>query len=590
MSLNEASNVDPSLLLSDATLAALNLPQQPFGPLEPNSTSFSDETTTEQIADVKQALITGDDLLLILGDAGAGKTVMLKQLGEHSGIRIQCFAVKGSERFSTMNLFAGLLDAFKHSPPEKLQDLLNDLIPYLQTMTARNTLSVIILDDAHKVKESELTQLLSAMLYINSHDETVMRIAMAAPPEFEARIPELLPEGADLPYSSLTITGMTSFRATEFVEYRMRQAGLTGEVPFSEIEINELVEKSDGLPGALQIAAVDVLNEQYGPVKRNLNDELATAGPGAAMMQSRFSKMALGAVAVFCIVLGILMSLPGKSNDDAGRYTISKTESVKFSDSKPELRLIENMSTAQNIQTDNPISAGKANVTLNGVTSTNQSSIQLLSTGTTSESVTGAETGISPLPESTTSTSSRLANSQALNTPTVTPTAISTIVESKPIVIVAAPETVESNKTLEPTLTNPAIETPVTQAPEVEAAPITQAQPQENVSTGNGQVGALESSSWILLQDRARYTVQMSASRDRDSVVNFLNMHSDALPAPNSIYTFTRNGSNWYALLHGIYESIDTARTAVEAMPAKALTNQPWIRSVARIQDVLKSQ
>jgi DamX protein len=130
----------------------------------------------------------------------------------------------------------------------------------------------------------------------------------------------------------------------------------------------------------------------------------------------------------------------------------------------------------------------------------------------------------------------------------------------------------------------------VTQAPEVEAAPITQAQPQENVSTGNGQVGALESSSWILLQDRARYTVQMSASRDRDSVVNFLNMHSDALPAPNSIYTFTRNGSNWYALLHGLYESIDTARTAVEAMPAKALTNQPWIRSVARIQDVLKSQ
>jgi type II secretory pathway predicted ATPase ExeA len=181
MSLNEASNVDPSLLLSDATLAALNLPQQPFGPLEPNSTSFSDETTTEQIADVKQALITGDDLLLILGDAGAGKTVMLKQLGEHSGIRIQCFAVKGSERFSTMNLFAGLLDAFKHSPPEKLQDLLNDLIPYLQTMTARNTLSVIILDDAHKVKESELTQLLSAMLYINSHDETVMRIAMISP-------------------------------------------------------------------------------------------------------------------------------------------------------------------------------------------------------------------------------------------------------------------------------------------------------------------------------------------------------------------------------------------------------------------------
>jgi DamX protein len=133
-------------------------------------------------------------------------------------------------------------------------------------------------------------------------------------------------------------------------------------------------------------------------------------------------------------------------------------------------------------------------------------------------------------------------------------------------------------------------ETATTQAPEVAAAPVAQAQPVKNDSGNISPVGLLESSSWILLQDRALYTVQMSASRDRDSVVNFLNAHSDVLPAPNSIYTFTRNGGSWYALLHGLYESIDTARTAVEAMPAEALTNQPWIRSVARVQEVLKAQ
>ena len=367
MSLYDASDIDQSLLLSDATLAALDLPQQPFGPLEPNSASFSDETTTEQVADVKQALITGDDLLLILGDEGAGKTAMLKQLGEHSGVRIQCFAVKGSERFSTMNLFAGLLEAFKHSPPEKLQDILNDLIPYLQTMITRNTLSVIVLDDAHLVRESELTQLLSAMLYINSHDETVMRIAMAAPQEFEARIPDLLPEGADLPYSSLTIIGMTSFRATEFIEYRMQQAGLSGDAPFSEIEINELIEKSDGLPGPLQIAAVDALNEQYGPVTRDLNSHVAAeAGIGDSLIQSRFAKMALGAVAVLLIAVGILMSLPGKSNEEAARYTVSKTEPVKLSDSDSELRLIENSSNSENIAVSASTDGATAQITLNG--------------------------------------------------------------------------------------------------------------------------------------------------------------------------------------------------------------------------------
>ncbi|MFT4726661.1 MAG: DamX protein [Granulosicoccus sp.] len=586
MSLNEASDVNQSLLLSEATLAALELPQQPFGPLEPNSTSFSDETTTEQIADVKQALITGDDLLMILGDAGAGKTVMLKQLGENSGIRIQCFAVKGSERFSTMNLFAGLLEAFKHSPPEKLQDLLNDLIPYLQTMIARNTLSVILLDDAHKVKESELTQLLSAMLYINSHDETVMRIAMTAPPEFEARIPEFLPEGADMPYSSLTITGMASLRAAEFIENRMQQAGHRGEAPFTDIEINALVEKSGGLPGPLQIAVVDALNDQYGPVKHDLYNELATVGVGAAMVQSRFSKLALGTVAIFCIILGILMSWPGKPNDDAGRYTTSKTELVKLSDSDSELRLIDNTPNTESVPDSNPSASRTAKITLNGVESTSQPkpTTPPASTGTDSDATPESATGS----ESETESLSNLPDSLSLEVPTSI-TSGSTA-ESRPIVIVAEPKTANSNEQPKPTVTSAENETATTQAPEVAAAPVAQAQPVKNDSGNISPVGLLESSSWILLQDRALYTVQMSASRDRDSVVNFLNAHSDVLPAPNSIYTFTRNGGSWYALLHGLYESIDTARTAVEAMPAEALTNQPWIRSVARVQEVLKAQ
>lgn len=574
MSLYETTHMDQSHALSEATLAALDLSEQPFGPLEPNSTGFSDETTTEQIADVKQALITGDDLLLILGEEGAGKTVMLKQLGEHSGIRIQCFAVKGSGRFSTMNLFAGLLEAFKHSPPEKLQDILNDLIPYLQTMITRNTLSVIVLDDAHKVQESELTQLLSAMLYINSHDDTVMRIAMAAPPEFEDRIPDLLPEGADLPYSSLTITGMTPERAAEFIELRMQQAGLQGEAPFSEMEINELVEKSDGLPGPLQIAAVDALNEQYGPVKRNLNGAVAAAGPGIPILQSRFSKMALGAIAIFCIILGILMSLPGKSNEDAERYTVSNTEPVTLNDPKTELRLVETTPIAEPVQTSiaTPTStktSTTAKITLNGVESNTESVNLPALADDTAESTAAAASTVTETNE----------------TPESTSTSAKPL-EPEPIVIVATPDVSESVNAAEPT---PNDETETATA-EVTAAPIASAVPQEIAASTDNQTGTLESSSWILLQDRARYTVQMSASRDRNSVVNFLNTHSESLPAPNSIYTFARNGSDWYALLHGLYDSIDAARAAVEAMPPAALTNQPWIRSVARVQDVLKAQ
>lgn len=577
MSLKDASDVAPSVLLSDATLAALDLPQQPFGPLDPNSNTFSDETTAEQLADVKQALITGDDLLLILGAEGSGKSVMLKQLGEHSGLRIQCFAVKGSERFSTMNLFAGLLEAFKHSPPEKLQDILDDLIPYLQTMISRNTLSIIVLDDADNVSEAELTQLLSSMLYLNSQDETVLRVAMAAKPDFEGRIPDLLPPGADLPYASLMINGLSTVRATDFIDFRVRQAGLIGEPIFAEDEVNDLVNQTEGLPGPLQAAAANALNSQYGPLKRDLGSDLVK-GAGGAWLQSRFAKIAMGVIASLLIVLGILMFLPGKSNEDSTRYTVSTTQPVTLSDSDQnnDLQLVDNTATLSQSNSTSPNSGG-ASITLNGVETDSQ----------LQENITAAvDTGQAAVADTTSSLGAIADSADA--------SAATTPIVIVPETDVSTSTTSTDNASSESQVTPEAAPEPApepTPEPAPEPEPVTPAATQAATNSSETPVkGELESSSWILIQERNRFTVQMSASRDQNSVVNFLNQHARALPAPNSIYSFARNGSTWYALLHGLYDSIEDARAAVEAMPPEALVNQPWIRSVGRVQDVLKDQ
>ncbi|MFK8075142.1 MAG: SPOR domain-containing protein [Granulosicoccus sp.] len=588
MSLKDASDVAQSALLSDATLAALDLAQQPFGQLDPNSNTFSDETTAEQLADVKQALITGDDLLLILGAEGSGKSVMLKQLGEHSGLRIQCFAVKGSERFSTMNLFAGLLEAFKHSPPEKLQDILDDLIPYLQTLVSRNTLSIVVLDDADHVSEAELTQLLSSMLYVNSQDETVLRIAMAAHPEFEERIPDLLPPGADLPYSSLMINGLSTVRATDFLDFRARQAGLMGEPLLSEEEVDGLVHQSEGLPGPLLAAAANALNEEHGPVKSQFGSELVK-GAGGAWLQSRFAKIAMGVLASLFILLGILMFLPGKSNEDSTRYTVT-TQPINLGDTdESELKLVNNSTgAAANQSSAGSTFSGNASISLNGV----ETSAQLQESA-----IAEANSGQSA-EEQATSTIGAITDENRENSAAKTPIVI--VPESgansegtSTASSVSTAEEAEKAGTTAPEITPESVLS-AAPAPQTDSTPSrvpSSAPSQETASVRDTPVkGELESSNWILIQDRNRFTVQMSASRDRNSVVNFLNKHAQTLPAPNSIYSFARNGSTWYALLHGLYDSIEDARAAVEGMPAEALVNQPWIRSVGRVQDVLKDQ
>ena len=352
MSAHHALDNDHSGLLSDATLTALNLHHQPFTSVlrdalalsdeDPDDVApFSDAVTEEQLSDIKQALITGDDLLLILGETGAGKTTLLQQLNDNSGLRIQCFPVTGSDRFSTQTLFAGMLEAFKQTPPDKLKDILDELIPSLQSMVGRNTLSVIVLDEAHRVDQSELTQLLSAMLYVNSQDETLMRVALAATIDFEDSISDLLPDGADLPYSSLTIEGFIPARAAAYLDYRLQLAGFDQEFPFTERDMASLVDHSDGKPGELHALTADVLNEKYGRVEEPLPYELKAADEGQGFMQSRAGKLALGALATVLIIGGLLLFMPPADQhpltDPANVDVASLAESSQPDAQEPQL-------------------------------------------------------------------------------------------------------------------------------------------------------------------------------------------------------------------------------------------------------------
>jgi len=370
MSPTETLDNDPTGLLSEASMSALQLHQQPFRAqpaktgASPGGTSppefFSDNTTDEQLADIKQALITGDDLLLILGDKGAGKSTLLRQLGEQSGLRIQCFAVNGGERFSTLNLFAGMLEAFKRKPTDKLKDILDELIPCLQSMVARNILSVVILDDAHKVSHYELTQLLSAMLYINSQDETLMRVALAASIEFEDRIPDLLPEGADLPYSSLTIDGYTPQRAAAYLASRLQGAGFQDEFPFSERDMASLVDHSNGLPRQLNVLTADVLNEKHGRLTEVMPSELETTAR-SSFLQSRHGKLVLGAVATACILAGLFLFLP--QQDSASTASpIAQQEVEATDDPQTELVLLDqNGQAVSSVSSDSNANSSNAN-------------------------------------------------------------------------------------------------------------------------------------------------------------------------------------------------------------------------------------
>lgn len=638
MSANDTLDKDDQGLLSDATLLALRLHHQPFSSTLRDASAlpdddgtdvaalpFSDAITEEQLADIKQALITGDDLLLILGEKGSGKTTLAQQLNANSGLRIQCFSVTGSDNFSTLNLFAGMLEAFQRNPPQKLKDILDELTPCLQSMAARNTLSVIVLDDAHKVNQTELTQLLSGMLYMNSQDETLMRVALAATPDFEDIIPDLLPEGADMPYSSLTIEGFSPPRAAAYLDYRLGLAGFDQEFPFTERDMASLVDHSDGRPAELHALTADVLNEKYGRLEEGMPQELMSNGD-KGILSSRKSKLALGAIATVLILAGLLAFLPGGDKQD--RSTSLQTIDVaeqKVTSEAPELKLINPGQSESDLNTQNSTESGSAvdapqievieNPKATPVPENSESTQQSSSSSTDTDD--NNDNPIAAVVDTVQTESSNAGNAVANETSaekaddsqTITQDASSDISDAADEVLATAEEASSELATSELAVNDTAPAAPEAASdksseessePAASDPPAANTAPADNTSSEQSSADTtqvaladlvdpeiadlLESPNWILVQDENQFTIQMSASRDLPSVQNFLRRNT--LPSPNSIFSFEREGEVWFALVHGIFPTFEDAQSAVQAMPAAAQKDTPWIRSIARVKEI----
>ena len=614
MSTIDALDVDQAGLLSDATLSALRLRQQPFTTAPAEGEWFSDDINSEQLEDIKEALINGDDLLLIVGDDGAGKSTLLTQLGANSGLRIQCFSVKGSPRFSTRNLFAGMLEAFKRKPPDDLKLALDELIPCLQGMNNRNTLSAIVIDDADHVPEPELTRLLSAMLYMNSRDETLMRVALAARADIESRIPELLPEGADLPYSTLSIEPLGNGRTAAYLGYRLNQAGLADASPFSEADITRIQEQSFGLPAAMHAAAADELNGRYGPVLQTLPPELQTR-PTESLLHSKAGKLVLGLLAGLMILGGLLLFLkPGPSSTDTAGAPSVEERSVDNRRETERLRLLAEEESARAIadaqqQANENTPAGEqstaesvaANEANNPDSEAGQAaSAETGSTGKTDNAKLSTTNADDAEPAPGNAAANLTADSDATDaSSTATPAAVATT-------DLSANAASDASKADTTEAQGQAVEdTDTGTADNADAAGATDDNPTDSAAVGGDSTdtaGAdkqeevtvapatskLESANWILVQSPDLYTVQLSASTDLKSVEAFLARND--LDPPNSIYSFKRKGVTWYALVHGLYPSINKARAAIEGLTKKARSNQPWIRAVSRVQKALKDQ
>ncbi|MCP3697295.1 MAG: AAA family ATPase [Aliivibrio sp.] len=84
-----------------------------------------------------------------------------------------------------------------------------------------------------------------------------------------------------------------------------------------------------------------------------------------------------------------------------------------------------------------------------------------------------------------------------------------------------------------------------------------------------------------------RYILQLAALTNETAVQEFLNEHQ--IEGSARIYQALRNGSIWYIVTFGDYESISAARGAVQNLPSSVQSLGPWAKSLVQVHREIDS-
>ena len=98
----------------------------------------------------------------------------------------------------------------------------------------------------------------------------------------------------------------------------------------------------------------------------------------------------------------------------------------------------------------------------------------------------------------------------------------------------------------------------------------------------------LRSNKWIASLDPGQYTLQLMSQNSEPSAVDFIqkrNLHTDA-----AYFVWKQEGTTWYSVIYGLYDSYQKASAAGASLPAVIADVKPWIRNIGAIHKLIEQR
>ncbi len=513
-------------------------PDNPFSP----SKRFRYYATPElgqRIEQIRQLIQEdSEQLLLVLAEAGYGKTTLLNQLSKIANKECKywwLYTLKGNPTLSSEAIISELLIAFNVDQKGKSSQWLQDsLHNHIAAARYNAQLPVLFIDDADKLPLNTLKFIIGLALIGKA--VAGMKVLLFAEPqliqtlrsdEFD-RIDNSLMHILDLPAFSDT-------QVRDYLKFCLQGSQYKRSHLFSRDIIKMVYTESNGVVGEVNRLAQQVLHQSIKEQKPNVSTSPS------------HSQSFWGIIIVFVIV--ITMLLFGDWNSPSPPQKTSQPFPIEEA-----LR-------------PSPIEASQS---LNlPVLSDHNLYDHTFTTNEKTETFTNGERR----------TVNNLTSQEANVTIPTTPFSAKEKRDTLPIQP-HLPSYHQGEPLSQPSQTETLISSPPKE--KADHLPIQLSYNQEVQYPQLSQT-EIKGENWLLRQNSEAYTLQILGLHDRFALKQFLDQHQ--LTTDVAMFKTIHRNKDWYAIVYGIYPTHQQAVAALKALPASLKKNtKPWIRRLSDIQ------
>jgi len=507
-------------------LAHYGMNRAPFSSAVENDMYYTDPTRKQRLDILLHLTQYTNELLVVTGELGMGKTMFLQQFINSAGEHWKTCSLQGHKMMTEEQFLQRVYMGFgiAHASIHK-STMLSNLKKRLDSQLEQALPVILLIDDAHLFSSKVLSLILELASVRNASSGTSIRVILFSEPQIKILLaqPELdekhrlIVRKIDLPPFDETHTG-------DYLRHRLSQAGMATEQFLTTQTIRRIYKQSRGIPAQINETADKLLFETTPIIRRTSH------------LQAQ-KKMAGLKYIVIALLAGVIIALFwfqhyfNNGNHGAGESSnISHINEQTTPKTITPLKLPELGAAKQ--EQDNPANKD------NDVTT---------KTDTTKNVAT--REAVDPMQSLKDDLASKPSTQPALS-----PT--SNIPEPS-----SAGDEIQYEQASQSKLP------PVAEKP---------APPQNSEMR-------LKGANWIREQNPAYFTLQLVTGRQQDTIKRFITKYK-LQPELLAYFYSKRNEKYWHNLIYGVYSDRATATAAIKQLPPELASVKPWIRQFRNIQ------